>query len=113
MLEHIEALGLVTEPLGVLGDDGGDGVAVALVEVPVPGVVVPDDGLEAEDAFGDGADTVVDVAEGWAPETRDTAAVEVRDDLHGPAELGDDLVVGEGGHWELAIAGRKEQMWQI
>lgn len=76
------------------------GAAAAAVKEPVTTLtVVPEDGGQAKDLLGDGADTVVDVAVRGAPERRDVAASNVGNDLHGPAELADDLLVGAGGHW--------------
>ncbi|KAI3486512.1 hypothetical protein L1887_49913 [Cichorium endivia] len=67
--------------------------AGALAQAPVVGVLVPHDGLHAEHLGGDGAHTSVDVTLGRAP-VHGHASSQVVDDLHGPAEVAEDLHVG-------------------
>ena len=61
--------------------------------------LVPDDGLQAEDTLCDGINSVVDVAGRRTPELRQSTAVEVRDDLHCPAESRRGPPNRESSHW--------------
>lgn len=99
MLEAVDTLGLVGEPRVEFRHDAVHRVPAALVEVPVPCIMCPHDGLEAEYPLGDGSDAIVDVAIWRTPEARDAATIEVGHDLERPAELADNLLVGQGSHY--------------
>ncbi len=67
-------------------------------DVPVVGIVVPDDRSQPEHALRNGVDAVVDVAVGRAPEAGELSIGRVVDDLHCHGELAEHLHVAEGCH---------------
>lgn len=86
MLKYVETLRFIIEPSSIGRDDVGLIVLGSrLVKVPISSIMVPDDGFETEYTLGNSSDSVVDVSEWRSPESGDTTAVEVRDDLHGPS----------------------------
>jgi len=66
--------------------------------VPVVTVVIPYDSRQAKNDLRDGADTIVGIAVRRPPECWHAPARRIMYDLHAPAELGDELFIGEGRH---------------
>lgn len=98
----VTLLGRVGQPTGHGADDRLPGVLArrSIRDGPVGAVPtdLPGDRLQPEDLLSDHSDSVVGVSERRPPEGGDSAVVQVRDDLGGPSELGNDLLVGQRGH---------------
>jgi len=73
--------------------DGIFRVGWVVSDRPVSSVAIPWDRLEPEYALGNCPDPVIDIYERWSPVSRESSAIQVRDDLHGPAELAHDVLV--------------------
>lgn len=105
MLEHDETRVLRSVNTGSSSGDDRSGVlarnfvgasrSTLVIEAPVIGVVVPEHVGQAEDFFGNGTNTVVDVALRRSPELGNVSAAVIGEDLHGPAELSNELLIGE------------------
>lgn len=63
-----------------------------ILQTPIVALVVPHDGRQVENLFGDGTNAVVDITLRRTPVLWHTAR-EVVDDLHGPAQFAKDRVV--------------------
>lgn len=61
-------------------------------------LLVPDDGLQSENLFGNSVHTVVRVTERRSPVLGQPSTSRIVDNLHRPTELSDDLQVGQRSH---------------
>lgn len=68
-----------------------------VVETPVISIMIPEHIGEAKDLFGDGTHTIVHIALRRSPESGDITAALIGNDLHGPSQLSNELLVGQRG----------------
>ncbi len=95
MLQHAQSwFSGSSQPLSHRASDTSESVLRIVSDSPIGRILIPGNSLQTEDTASDGSDSVVDITERWPPEGWDSSSVEVRNDLNGPAEFSEDLLVG-------------------